>query len=172
MFWFKYVQGLLRTLNADVSPNEIAAGVVMGAAIGLMPKTNLLVLVLWCLVLIFRVNFGMATASIIIFALLGHLTDPLAERMGFWALTDVSALHNVWVFLYNRPFIPFTAFNNTLVLGNLILALLIAPFLFLAARHGVVVYRERYRAIVLDWKIMKVFNAGSYLDFWNRWRNR
>src|ERR1051326_2904511 len=99
LFWLKYLKGLLQTLNEDVSPNEIAAGVVLGAMIGLIPKANLLALALWIIIWIFRVNVGMAGAAIVIFAILGHFVDPLAEKLGFWLLTDIPSLKGLWTAL-------------------------------------------------------------------------
>ena len=172
MFWLKYFQSLFKTLNADISPNEIAAGVMLGAMIGLIPKFNLLALFLWVVVLMFRVNFGMATASIFLFAILGTITDPIAERMGFWLLTDVPALHGLWVALYNTPIIPFTSFNNTLVIGNLALGLLIAIPVFLGARKFVVAYRSHLKARIMKWRIMQILMASKIYDLYSRWFSR
>jgi uncharacterized protein (TIGR03546 family) len=172
MFWLKYLHSLFKTLNQDVSPNEIAAGIMLGAIIGLVPKFNLLALALWVIVLMFRINFGMATASVVLFAILGSITDPLAEKLGFWLLTDVPALKGFWTTLYNTPLVPFTAFNNTLVIGNFSFGLILALPIFFAARRGVVAYRVYGRDRIMKWRIMQTLQASKLFDLYSRWMNR
>lgn len=172
MFWLKYIHGLLKTLNADTSPNEMAAGVAFGAMIGLLPKVNLLALALWLIVFFFRVNFGMATASIVIFAIGGSLTDPWTESLGYTLLTGMPTLRPLWVTLYNTPIVPFSAFNNTLVMGNFVVGTLLWVPIFLLARHGVVTYRLRWRERLMQTRLMQAFKASSVFDVWNRWWNR
>src|SRR4051812_795596 len=120
MFWLKYLHSLLSTLNEDVSPNEIAAGICLGAAAGLIPKGNLILVAIAVAIWIFKVNKGMAGAALVIFAIFGHLTDPLTEKLGFLFLSKFTFLKGLWTLLYNLPIVPFTAFNNTLVMGNLV----------------------------------------------------
>jgi uncharacterized protein (TIGR03546 family) len=172
MFWLKYVQGLFKTLNENTSPNEIAAGVAIGAIIGLIPKGNLLALALWIVVLLFQVNISMATASIVIFAILGHLTDGLTERLGFLLLTGVPFLKGLWTALYNLPVVPFSSFNNTLVMGNFVFGLLLVTPVFFGMRRFVVTYRTRYRERVMRWKVMQAFQASGVYDFYQRWMRR
>jgi uncharacterized protein (TIGR03546 family) len=172
MFWLKYIQGLIKTLNENTSPREIAAGVVLGSILGLLPKTNLLGLFIWVLILMLQVNIGMATAAIILFAIVGHLTDPFTEKLGYWALTGVPGLEGLWTAMYNTPIIPFTNFNNTLVMGNLLFGLLLAIPLYFATRRGVVVYRERYRDRILRWKLIQAVTATKWFELYQRWSGR
>lgn len=172
MFWLKYLHSLLKTLNADDAPGEIAAGIAIGAMIGLLPKFNLLALALWLIVFFFRVHFGMATAAVLIFAIVGAVTDPLAERLGFWALTGLPALQPVWTALYNTPIVPFTAFNNTLVMGNFLLGLMLLVPVYLGSRQLVMAYRARLRERILRWRIMQALMGSKVYDLLNRWLNR
>lgn len=172
LFWLKYLKSLLQALNADISPNEIAAGVVLGAVIGLIPKANLLALGLWIIILLFRVHIGMAGASLLIFSLIGFLFDPVAEKLGFWLLAGVPSLASVWTALYNVPIVPFTSFNNTMVMGNFALGGLLALPLFFGMRAFVIAYRARYRDRVMRWKIMKLLKASQFYGAYGRWMNR
>jgi uncharacterized protein (TIGR03546 family) len=172
MFWLKYIQGLFKALNENRSPNEVAAGVALGMIIGLIPKGNLLALLIWVIIMIFQVNISMATAAIVLFAIFGHITDPVAEKLGFFLLSGVPALKGLWTALYNTPIIPFTNFNNTLVMGNFALGLLLFVPVFFAMRRFVVVYRLRYRERVMQWKLMKAFQASAAFDLYQRWMKR
>jgi uncharacterized protein (TIGR03546 family) len=172
MFWLKYVQGLIKTLNENTSPREIAGGVVLGSLLGFLPKTNLLSLFIWIVILMVQVNIGMATAAIIFFAIVGHLTDPFVEKLGFWVLTGLPGLKGFWTALYNTPIIPFSNFNNTLVMGNLLFGLILAIPLYFATKRGVVIYRERYRDRILRWKLIQAVTATQWFQLYQRWSGR
>ena len=142
MFWIKYLQGLLKALNDNTSPSELAAGFALGAMLGLIPKFNLLALLIWLVLLLLQVNISMSVAATVIFSILGSLTDPLAERLGFFLLSGVPFLRPLWIGLYNTPIIPFSNFNNTLVMGNFVLGLLLWLPIFFAFRRGVRAHRS------------------------------
>src|SRR5688572_21264994 len=165
MFWLSYLKNLIKAFHGDVSPNQLAAGFAVGMIIGLVPKLGLMGLLLWCVVLFFRVHFGMATAAAILFALLSVATDPLAEKLGFSVLAT-SSLQGFWTALYNTPIIPFTSFNNTLVIGNLTLGLVLFLPIFFAFKRFVLLYRERYREKVMRWKIIQAFKASAVVDLY------
>jgi len=171
MFWIKYIKSLIQAFHGDISPNQLAAGFAIGAVMGLVPKIGLMAAALWAVVLFFRVHIGMALAATILFAMLGFVTDPLAEKLGFAVLTN-TALQGLWTTLYNTPIVPFTSFNNTLVMGNLLLGLVLAIPVFFAFKRFVLVYRERYREKVLKWKVIQWFKASAMVDLYSRWINR
>jgi uncharacterized protein (TIGR03546 family) len=172
LFWVNYLKGLLKTFNADTSPNEVASAFVLGATIGLIPKGNLATLLLLLITWIFRVNLGVALATIAVFAIIGHFTDPLAEKLGYGLLAETPSLQGLWTTLYNTPIIPYTGFNNTLVMGNLILALLLAVPLFLGMRAFIGVYRTRYRERVKNSRLMKALEATKFYEAYKRWIDR
>lgn len=169
MFLIKYIQSLLSTLNADVSPNEIAAGVAMGAVMGLVPKSNLIALSLWALIMIFRINFSMATASVVIFTGVSQISDRWTEPFGYWLLTGVPALKPLWTWLYNLPIVPFTNFNHSVVLGNAATGVILFIPIFLAAKIGVIKYRTQWKDKILQWRIMQALKASKIVTTLFRW---
>ena len=172
LFWVKYLKGLLQSFHDDTSPNEIAGAFVLGAWIGLIPKTNLTTLIIWIITWVFRVNLGIALATIAVFSLLGHFTDPIVEKWGYFALTGIPALQGFWTALYNAPLLPYLSFNNTLVMGNLIFGLILAVPLFLGMRAFVGVYRTRYREKISKWKVMQALQTTKFYDAYERWIKR
>jgi uncharacterized protein (TIGR03546 family) len=73
-------------------------------------------------------------------------------------LVQTEGLAPLWTALYNAPLVPFTRFNNTVVLGSLVIALaLFLPVLF-GTRGLVVFYRARYKAKVDQLGFMKWIN--------------
>ncbi len=66
-------------------------------------------------------------------SMIGPLLDPLTHRLGFFLL-QYEPLLPVWVELYNLPLVPWTDFNNTVVLGSFVLGLVLFVPAFLASR--------------------------------------
>ncbi len=78
-----------------------------------------------------------------LFTPLGFLLDPLFDRVGA-ALLQSRALAGLWTDWYNTPLIPWTSFNNTVVLGSFVAWLVLAAPIFLGARWAVARYRATY----------------------------
>jgi uncharacterized protein (TIGR03546 family) len=114
------VRLLIKAFTSNDSPPQLAAGFALGMMIGLVPKGNLVAAVLSVLLLATRVNLGAAAAAAGLFSWLAVLTDPLTQFVGLSLLTH-PPLRSVWTYSYNLPVLPWTHFNNTAVLGNLLL---------------------------------------------------
>lgn len=170
MFWITYIRKLIKALGEDATPSQLASGFVLGAMVGLVPKFNLLVLGLCAVILFIRVNISMAILGCGVFAIIGAMTDPFIEPLGYWLLTGIPALRSIWTSLYNVPIFPWTSFNNTLVMGNLVFGLVLAGPLFVGTRLFVFFYRNYLRAKVDQWKIVKFFKATKVFQFFQRIR--
>ncbi len=114
---FRYFSVLLRTHD---SPRQLAAGFAIGLVVGLVPKGNLLALVLATIMFSLKVNLavGMITAAVVSFV--GAWVDPVTHRLGFFLLSH-GGLQTLWTRLANTPLFPWTRFDNTIVLGSLML---------------------------------------------------
>lgn len=167
--------GILRNLVAglvqNTSPSEIALGAAVGVMIGMVPKANLTAQLLLVLLMLLRTNatVGLAVAALV--SLLGFIYDPLANIIGYALLAKTPALTGLWTKLYNMPIIPWTAFNNTLVLGNLILgAALFAPAFF-AARKAAVYYHTNLADKVKQSKLVRYFRRSGLVEWYYRVNN-
>lgn len=163
MFWFKILKSIMTTLHSNISPNQIAGGCVLGMILGLIPAKSLLTAVIVLMILLFNVNIGSALLMAAFFAFLGLFTDPLADRVGHLLLVSANGLTPLWTYLYNLPLVPFTRFNNTVVLGSFTLALVLTVPVFLFMRWFILYYRKNLVEKVEKWKIMKVFKLASPL---------
>lgn len=113
---------LVKVLTAADSPEQIALGFAFGMLIGLVPKDNLIAGCLGVLLFSTRANLGAAALSGFLFTWVGVLADPISHRIGL-GLLEWSPLRSTWTWLYNLPVLRWTAFNNTVVLGSLILGM-------------------------------------------------
>ncbi len=118
----KPLRFLAKTLRDTNSHRRIAYAIALGMVIGLVPKDNLTALLLGMLLFSLRVNLAAGMCSAFLFSWLGVLADPLANRIGVYWLTRPD-LQDFWAWLYLQPLIPWTGFNETAVLGNLLLGL-------------------------------------------------
>jgi uncharacterized protein (TIGR03546 family) len=130
-FILKQVFGLLKLLNSETGENQIAMGLALGLILGFSPWFSLQTLVLFGLVLIFRIQIGALFISAFVFKFVAYLLDPLADALGRRVL-EAPSLRGLFVELYNLPIIPLSRFNNSLVMGSGILGFTLAiPSFFL-----------------------------------------
>ncbi|MEO2016703.1 MAG: TIGR03546 family protein [Fuerstiella sp.] len=108
-----------KALVAESTPGQLALGFALGVLIGFVPKGNLLALVLGIILAASRANLGIAAATILVVSFVSPYFDPVSHQIGTWLLAHPS-LTNVWTELYNMPVMPWTAFNNSIVLGSFI----------------------------------------------------
>jgi uncharacterized protein (TIGR03546 family) len=137
----KLLQSLIKTLHSEGTPGQVAAGVALGAALGLTPLVNVHNLLIAALILVLNVSIGGALLGWALFLPLGFLLDPLFHRLGRQLLLDTPALTPIWTSWFNSPVLPYTNFNNTIVLGSLVAWLALWLPIFFAARYGVARYR-------------------------------
>jgi uncharacterized protein (TIGR03546 family) len=139
----KLFQSLLGALHSEGTPGQLALGIALGSIMGLTPLANIHNAFVFALIVLLNVSFAGGMLGWALFVPFGFLLDPLFDWMGH-RLLFAESLRGMWTSLYNTPVVPLTNFNNTVVLGSLVFALLFFIPLFLAARWAV----TRYRATV------------------------
>jgi len=152
-FFLRPVRQLAQALTANDSPRQVAWGFLLGMMIGLLPKGNLLLLVLTLLLCGLRVNKSAGMMAAGMFSLVGFMFDGLAHHLGAIVLLWEPArpLH-IW--LYELPLGPWLGTNNTVVVGQLLIGLYFAfPAYYFAHKFASRVQQRvskwlmRYRAI-------------------------
>ncbi|MBN2407760.1 MAG: TIGR03546 family protein [Elusimicrobia bacterium] len=170
MIWIKLIKKLFKALNADASPAEIAAGVILGSVIGLTPAFALHNLLVVALIIVLRVNVSAAVFSSLLFSAVGAGIDPVSHIVGKKLLL-APGLNGFWTSLYNVPVAPLLAFNNTVVLGSLVLSLVLMIPLFLFTKRFVIVYRERLQEKVQKFKLVKLLKASRLYKLYERFKS-
>ena len=125
MYLLRPIRFFAKALTSELAPRQLAVGFALGMVIGLVPKGNLTTIVLVAILCAIRVNLGVGLLSAFVFSWAGILTDPLTHHIGLFLLTHDS-LRPLWSYLYDLPVAPWTDFNNTIVLGSLVLGLALA----------------------------------------------
>jgi len=139
----KLLQSLVKALHSEGTPGQLAAGIALGAILGLTPLVSLHNAVVFALIVLLNVSFPGAMLGWALFVPIGFLLDPVFDRIGHTLLFTPS-LTPFFTSLYNMPVAPLTDFNNTITLGSLVFSLVSFLPLFFATRWAV----KRYRATI------------------------
>ena len=137
----KLLQSIIKTLHSEGTPTQVALGVALGSALGLTPLMNVHNLVVLVLIVMLNVSFGGAMLGWGLFVPVGFLLDPVFHRIGHRLLAETPALAPTWAEWYNTALLPYTNFNNTVVLGSVVGWLALFLPIFVAARVAVSWYR-------------------------------
>lgn len=166
----KLLQQLVATLNSEGTPRQVAAGMALGAVLGLTPLVNLHNLVVLGVILVCNVSVPGAMLGWALAIPLGFALDPAFDALGRALLLGVPALTPLWTRLANTPVVPLTNFNNTVVLGSVVAwAVLAIPFYFLA-RWGVDRYRVRVYARLKDSRAFRAVTASKLYNVYRLFR--
>ncbi|OFZ13592.1 MAG: TIGR03546 family protein [Bdellovibrionales bacterium RBG_16_40_8] len=161
----KQIYNLIKLLNSDTGTNQIAAGFAAGFVLGMTPFLSLQSLLIFVCLFLFRIQIGAAFLSAFFFAFVAYILDPIFHIVGSAAL-EITSLQEVYTVFYNMPIIPFTRFNNSIVMGSGIASLALAPFIFILGRKLIV----RYRIVVVDrfkeTKLWRALKATSLIQWY------
>lgn len=153
----KQLFGLIKLLNSETGTNQIAWGVAAGFVLGMSPAFSLQTLMIFLLILLFRIQAGAAFISAFFFSFIAYLLDPISGALGSWIL-ELPTLQDLFVTLYNLPIVPLTRFNNSIVMGSGFLAILLMPVIYFGTKFLVIKYREtivqRYKETAA-WKALQ-----------------
>lgn len=142
MLILKLLQSLVKTLHSDGTPGQVAAGIALGSILGLTPLFNLHNLVVAALIFTLNVSMPGAMLGWALFVPLGFALDPLFDAVGSRLLLGTPSLTPLWTTLADLPIIPLSNFNNTVVLGSLVVSLVGVVPLYFGARWAVRRYRD------------------------------
>jgi uncharacterized protein (TIGR03546 family) len=132
------------SIGEESSPLQLASGVTLGFFLGLTPPFTLHWIGGWLLLLCVRVNLGAALLSYGVFALLAPNLDACFHPVGKWVLTDLPWLTNFWATITELPVLPYTEFNNTVVMGSFVVSLALFPLVFLSSLAGIQKWGARF----------------------------
>jgi len=152
----RLVRNLVKALVAEDTPQQLAAGLALGMAAGLIPKSSLFAHLGLMLVCMLQVNLAAGLASAALFSIVSPLLDPVTHALGGLFLVKLGFLAPVWTFLYNVPVLPWTRFNNTVVLGSLLLGTALVYPAYLAAIPLCEKYRETAAVRLRKLKLVKI----------------
>ena len=132
-----------KALNSNSHPGEIAHAVCLGMILGFMPKSNALWYILTVFFLFVRINKGSFILFTFLFSLLAPVLDNLFDTIGWWFL-NIDKFKMFFAWLLEIPFVGFTRFNNTIVMGSLLASLALYIPVYILVR----IFLKYWRAFI------------------------
>jgi len=168
--FLKLLRSLFKTLHSDGSPAQLAFGIALGSALGLTPIANVHNGVILLLLAVLNVSFAAGMLAWGVFVPIGFILDPLFDRVGHWLLVDATSLRGLWTAWDNIPGLALTNFNNTVVLGSVVVWLVLFLPIYFASRYGVVRYRATLAERVKQSRFFKLLQASQLYNVYNWFR--
>lgn len=132
-FLIKKLFLFLKLFRVRVTKTQLSLAIIFGLFLGFCPDFLTLQNILILLALIFlRVPLRiLVLTTVVSYAVAGIALDPLFHIVG-GSVLELGFLAPLWKLLYQMPIVPFTLFNNSVVMGGAIFSLLLIPVTFFA----------------------------------------
>ena len=150
-------------LNSETGPWQLAFGASFGMVLGLTPLLNMHNLVVLLLICLLRVNISFVLLFMGLAAGFAYLLDGYFHQLGYQLLNS-EALIPMWTDWYNHPLLRWSQFNNTVVLGSLVGALIAFLPLALLVRLLVAQYRQRLQQKLEKTRFMQLLKASRWTE--------
>jgi uncharacterized protein (TIGR03546 family) len=167
MLFVKLLKSLVSALNSEGTPFQVAAGIAMGACLGLTPIGSLHNVVVVLLAMILNLSLAGFSLGWALFVPVGFALDPLFDRIGH-ALLGSRSLAPFWTSLTNAPVMPFSNFDNTVVLGSFVFWAVTFVPLLLVWRWAVAKYRATVYERLKKTKFFQALEASQLVHYY-RW---
>ncbi|MCH2533563.1 MAG: TIGR03546 family protein [Bdellovibrionales bacterium] len=164
----KQIFGLIKLLNSETGQNQIAAGIAAGFILGMTPAFSLQTVLVIILVLLFRVQLGAVLISSFFFAFMAYILDPLFHSVG-QNILQTNSLQPIFTSMYNMPILPFTRFNNTIVMGSAAVTIALFPVIFIISRILIFKYQDKVLKRFKDSKFWKFVKATSFYKWYQKY---
>lgn len=171
MYILKQIFSLLKVLNSETGEKQIALGIACGLILGFSPSLSLQSIFIFILLLLFKIQMGSAFVSAFFFAFIAWVLDPLFHTVGSHVL-EMEGLQGLFTTMYNLPIVPFTKFNNSVVMGSGIIAFLLFPVTYFLSVKLIIKYREVIVARFQNSKFWKAVKATKFYSWYMKYEER
>ena len=156
---------IFKTLNSETEPFQISLALSFAMIAGLTPLWSLHNILVLLLVLILRVNLTTFMLGWLGFSGVAYVLDPLFHVFGLHILTN-NSLHGLWTALYNSPLWRLSNYNNSILMGSLVISLGLFVPLFFLSNLVINKYREHILAWVMKSRIVQVLKASKFYSIY------
>ena len=164
----KQLFAFIKLLNSDTGTISLAMGLTCGFILGMTPTLSLHSLLIFLVLFFFRIQIGAALLAAFFFKFVAFLPDPAFDAVGSKVL-DIESLQAFYTTLYNMPIIPFTRFNNTIVMGSAVITFALSPLVFILSRYLIVKYRQTILARFKESKAWKAVEATKFYQWYYKY---
>ena len=164
----KQLFAFIKLLNSDTGTTSLAMGMTCGFILGMTPTLSLHSLLIFLVLFFFRIQIGAAMIAAFFFKFVAFILDPAFDLVGTKVL-EIESLKALYTTLYNMPIIPFTRFNNSIVMGSAVITFALSPIVFLLSRYLIVKYRVLFLARFKETKIWKAVEATKFYQWYYKY---
>ncbi len=164
----KQLFAFIKLLNSDTGTISLAMGLTCGFILGMTPTLSLHSLLIFLVLFFFRIQIGAALLAAFFFKFVAFLLDPAFDAIGSKVL-EIESLQAFYTTLYNMPIIPFTRFNNTIVMGSAVITFALSPLVFILSRFLIVKYRQTVLARFKESKAWKAVEATKFYQWYYKY---
>ncbi len=147
---------MFKALNANRAPGELAHAFALGMLLAFVPKGNLLWIFLFIVTFFLRINRGTLFLSIILGSIFCPLLDGCFDTTGYAILTHPALIHT-FANLLEIPFVAFTKFNNTIVMGALAWGIILYIPFYILSRLFIRLWRNTLYKLFIRSRVYKFF---------------
>lgn len=164
----KQLFSFIKLLNSDTGKISLALGMTCGFILGMTPVLSLHSLVIFLILFFFRIQIGAALVTAFFFKFVAFLLDPAFHLVGSKVL-EMESLQGVFTQLYNMPIIPYTRFNNSIVMGSAVVTFALSPFVYILSAMFITKYRELVVARLKETKAWKAIEATKFYQWYYKY---
>lgn len=164
----KQLFNFFKLLNSDTETTPLAIGLSLGLVLGFAPFLSIQTLLVFVIIFVFRVQIGAAFLAAFFFKFIAYLFDYPAHILGK-AVLETDALRPLFVTMYNMPLVPMTRFNNSIVMGSMIVSILLLPFAYFGFKAAIIKYRATVVARFKGTKVWKAFAATKFYNWYTKY---
>jgi len=161
----KQIFAFLKLLNSDTGNISLAMGMTCGFILGMTPILSLHSFLIFLILFFFRIQIGAAFVVAFFVKFIAFFFDPLFHMVGS-AVLEMESLKDIFTTLYNMPIIPYTRFNNSIVMGSAVITIALSPFIFILSQMLIIKYREKVVARFKETKFWKLVTASSFYKWY------
>jgi len=161
---------ILKALNSEQSPTQIAAAVCLAVIVGFTPLLSLHNIIILCLVLLLRVNLSMFLVAWPMFTLLGLLITPITEAMGT-SILHSRAMQPMWESFYNTLIGRWSSFYYTGMMGSIVFSPILAIILYPLLTLFIANYRNKWLERIEQFQIIKMLKASKLWQIYEGFSN-
>lgn len=151
---------LFKALNANQHPGQIALSFVLGMIMGLTPLLFPHNLIILALIFLLRINLSAVIVAFLFFTGLAYLLDPVFNQVGL-SILQMPSLQAIFTEMYNNAFWRLMHFNNTVVLGSVLVSVALAIPAFVVFLILVRTYRNAFLKWVSKFKIVQLLKGSD-----------
>lgn len=166
----KQLFSFFQLLNSETGTNQLASGLACGLILGFSPFLSIQTLLILFLVFFFRIQMGAAFLAAFFFKFIAYIFDPVADSLGR-AVLETESLRPLFTQMYNMPLVPMTRFNNSIVMGSMVIGFILVIPAFFVFRVMIEKYRATFVARFKGTKIWKSFAATKVYGLYSKYHD-